>query len=958
MSAERMPQTEPSLLSGPLGLLTALVVRFPVPTIALAVAAALFALALSGSRLGFHTSRLDLLNRENSYNRLWIEYINEFGDQDDVVVVVEGATRESVVPVLEEISTALHREQRLFHAVLHEVDLSKIRAKGLYYLEPDELLGIERFLDKVEPIVHGQWARLKLGTMAAGMSHRLERAGVDATARAEVTRLSDSLLAATAGDGRYESPWPEMSCSIATISERNSDYLLRNEGRLGCVLLRLGTDDGDSFAKGTRAIDALRDLIDQTEARHPEVNVGLTGLPVMENDEMRASQKSMMEASLLSLVGVVCLFIAGFGGVRHPLMTVGALLLAMAWSFGYITLAVGHLNILSISFGVILIGLGIDFGVHYVARYLQLRATMRRSDEALVQTSRAVGPGILTGALTTAVAFFAAGLTEFTGIAELGVIAGGGILLCCLAALTVLPAMIHLCDMKHPDRVLPAPLDIHGVLGPLLAWPRLLFLVTLVITALLSVGIVHLWYDHNLLNLQPEGLESVQWERKLLEESDQSVWFALSMTEDREELLRRKAKFSALDSVERVQEIASMLPTDHQQKRPIIERIYAQLENLPERPPRIPVDSPDELGRTLARCQAIASAEPNMARVGLQLEQVRDALRRMTLEECYGRIDRYQQCMAGDLLSRLHTLRAIANPEPPQLDDLPEGLVTRFVGQGGQHLLKIYSRGDIWDMAAMERFVSDVRSVDPRATGNPLQTYEASRQMQRSYQQAAWYALAIILVVLMIDFWSGLQPSLTNAPASLGRFLENTCQAVLASACHTLLALVPLGLGMLQTFGLLGWLDIPLNPANMIVLPLILGIGVDDGVHVIHDFRRQTGRYRMSPSTASAVLITSLTTMVGFGSLMIASHQGLQSLGRVLTIGVSCCLFTSLVMLPALLGWITRHHQELPEEEEVGKTMDLSRKTCRHDSTHSHPGAGPHSVPTRRNHHEQVERQK
>jgi len=964
MSAERKPQTEPSLLSGPLGLLTALVVRFPVPTVALAVAAALFALGLSGSQLGFRTSRLDLLNRESNYNQLWIEYINEFGDEDDVVVVVEGANRESVVPVLEEISTALHREQRLFHAVLHEVNLSKIRAKGLHYLTPDELLGIERFLDKVEPIVHGQWARLKLGTMAAGMSHRLQQAGADPTAQTEVARLSDSLLDATTGDGQYESPWPEMSGSIATLSELNSEYLLTNEGRLGCVLLRLGADDGRSFAKGTRAINALRDLIDQTEARHPEVNVGLTGLPVMENDEMRASQKSMMQASLLSLVGVVCLFVAGFGGVRHPLLTVGALLLAMAWSFGYITLAVGHLNILSISFGVILIGLGIDFGVHYVARYLQLSAANGPSDETLVQTSRSVGPGILTGALTTAIAFFAAGLTEFTGIAELGVIAGGGILLCCLAALTVLPAMLHLCDKKRSDRILPAPLDVHGVIGPLLAWPRLLFTVALVITALLSVGMVHLRYDYNLLNLQPEGLESVQWERKLLEESDQSVWFALSMAEDREELLRRKAEFLRLDSVERVEEIASMFPTDHQQKRPIIERIYARLEDLPERPPRIPVDLPDELGRTLAGCQAVAAAGPEMARVALQLEQVRAALRRMPLGECYAWMDRYQQCMAGDLLSRLHTLRAIANPEPPQLDDLPEGLVTRFVGQGGQHLLKIYSRGDIWDMAAMERFVGDVRSVDSRATGNPLQTYEASKQMRQSYEQAAWYALAVILVVLMIDFWSGLQPSLSSAPASLLGFLEDTSQAVLASACHTLLALVPLGLGMLQTFGLLGLLDVPLNPANLIVLPLILGIGVDDGVHVIHDFRRQTGRYRMSASTASAVLITSLTTMVGFGSLMIASHQGLQSLGRVLTIGVSCCLFTSLVMLPALLGWMTQHRPILPEEEEIGKTADSSvdtdssRKVYRHDRAHTDPGGGLHGVPVRRDLQKRVERQK
>ena len=161
--------------------------------------------------------------------------------------------------------------------------------------------------------------------------------------------------------------------------------------------------------------------------------------------------------------------------------------------------------------------------------------------------------------------------------------------------------------------------------------------------------------------------------------------------------------------------------------------------------------------------------------------------------------------------------------------------------------------------------------------------------MKQSYQQAALYALVVIAVVLIFD---------------------------LRSIWYALLASLPLGLGMLQMFGLLGLLDIPLNPANLIALPLILGIGVDYGVHIIHDYREQTGRYRMSPSTAVAVMVDSLTTIVGFGSLMVASHQGLQSLGRVLSIGVSCCLFTSMVMLPALLTWMSWNRK--PAEEEAG----------------------------------------
>jgi hypothetical protein len=920
--------------------ITRRVVRFPVPVLVVAVAAAVFAVVFSASRLAFRTSRLDLLNPDSMYNRLWIQYINEFGDADDVVVVVEGESRQQVVPVLEEVSAALAREERLFQAILHEVDLTKIRGKGLHYLEPSELLAIERFLDEVEPIVRGDWTRLTVGNMARGTSARLvQAASVDdpalvEAARAEVARFAGSLQEALGPEGKYRSPWPEMPCSIATLSELSSEYLLTCGGRMGFVLLQLADDQSDGFAQGSESIDALRSVIAQSQARHPETTIGLTGLPVMENDEMRSSQRAMSKASLLSLFGVACLFVAGFGGLRHPLITVAALLLALAWTLGYITLAVGHLNILSISFGVILIGLGIDFGVHYVARYLQLRGTARSSEDALVGTAGGVGPGILTGAVTTAIAFFAAGLTEFTGVAELGVIAGGGVLLCCLGAIVVLPAMIHLADAGRPGGLDPAPLDVHGWLDPLFAEPRVLFAVTLAGTALLSLGILRLEYDHNLLNLQPAGLESVELERRLLSESDRSVWFALSIADSREELLRRKERFLKLPSVERVEEIVSLFPVDDGTKRPIIARIERRLAALPERPPLIPSDPPDELGQLLAQVQGVLPKNPQTLRIRQQLEQVRAALRRMPLSECYRRLSAYQHHMAGDLLNRLHVLRTMADPEPPQLADLPQSLVNRFVAKDGKKfLLQIYSRGkfdtggrevSIWDMEGMERFVADVRSVDPQATGNPLQTYEASRQMQQSYIQAAWYALAGVLVALYLDF---------------------------RSIRCTLLAMLPVGLGMLQLFGILGLLKIDVNPANMIVLPLILGIGIDDGVHVVHDFRRRSGPYRMSPSTASAVVITSLTTMVGFGSLMIVSHRGLQSLGRVLTIGVSCCLFTSLVMLPAVLAWATRKQRtpvasdEQEQEQAPGCPAVSSQKIRRVDPPHHHPGTSQHAVP-------------
>ena len=896
---EGPPNAEQLFLARPFVLGTRLILAFPVATIAIALALAMSACYLTATRLGYQTSRMDLLNPKSSYNRLWIEYIKEFGDEDDAVVVVEGAGREQVVPVLQELSQALAREDRLFHAVLHEVDLGKIRSKGLHYLSPDELLGVEQFLNELGPILGGDWSPLNLGNMAGGITRQIELTARDpahsGAARDKLQRLTGSLTESLGQRRRYQSPWPEMPSSFAILSELNSEYLLTKQGQLGFVLLRLARGE-DHFNHCTEATDALRALIAQTEARHPNVKIGLTGLPIMENDEMRSSQTSMFWASAVSMIGVALLFVAGFGGVRHALLANLILLVGMAWSFGYVTLTVGHLNILSVSFTVTLIGIGIDFGVYYVARYLQIRGEGQDCEAALLETARGAGPAIITGAVTTSVAFFAAGFTSFTGVAELGIIAGGGILLCAASEVILLPACIFLVDRSGWGIRMPNPLAVLKWVAPLLRFPRVTLAVTLAFTAFVSLGMGRLWYDNNLLNMQAEGLESVQLEKKLLAECNQSVWYALSIADSREELLARKARFLRLPSVERTEEIVSLLPVDLEVKQPIIERIQQRLASLPERPSSITVDRPEKLGQVLGYVQDLLARGHLDDKSVRQLEVVRDLLRRMPLSDCYAQLSRFQQEMAGDLLSRLHILKSIANPEPPTLTDLPASLVDRFVGQHGKHLLKIYGRGDIWDTKALGRFVHEVRKVDPHVTGNPLQAHEASLEMKDSYQEAAIYSLLVIIGVLVLDF---------------------------KSLHYAILAAAPLGLGVLQMFGLLGVLDIPLNPANLIALPLILGIGVDYGVHIVHEFREQQGPYRLSSGTAVAVLVDALTTLVGFGSLMIASHQGLQSLGRVLTLGVTCCLFTSLVMLPAMLTWLTRN-RPVPQAEPVYEHEELT----------------------------------
>jgi len=341
--------------------------------------------------------------------------------------------------------------------------------------------------------------------------------------------------------------------------------------------------------------------------------------------------------------------------------------------------------------------------------------------------------------------------------------------------------------------------------------------------------------------------------------------------------------------VERVEELGSLFPTDENANRPIIERIHRRLANLPAQAPLIPAVSPTQLGQLVA-VLGQATADTRQGAQAASLAGLGELLQRLPPEELMRRASDFQQRAAADLYTQLCALREAANPEPPTLNDLPESLVTRFVGHTGKFLMKIYAKNDIWDLAARERFVRDIRSVDREATGNPLQVYEASRHMKRAYELAALYALVAIVLFLFVEF---------------------------RNISYTLLALLPLAVGVVQMFGLMGLLNIPLNSANMIVLPLILGLGAENGIHIVNDFRRRTSRYhRMSSATTTAVIINSLTTMVGFAALMVASHQGLQSLGRVLTIGMSCCLLCALVLPNVFLLWQRGVATGRDEEEE------------------------------------------
>ncbi|MGQ9503991.1 MAG: MMPL family transporter [Thermogutta sp.] len=900
----------------------------PLLTVGLGLFVAAVAIYSGVNFIQVHTSRADLLNPKNDYHRRWLAYVREFSEQEDVYVVVEGPHPAAIRPALEELAEAFRHEPRYFESILERVDRTQLKKKGLYYLTPEQL---QQILSSVRQLKGGlaqlgpalQPARIcleaavavanippgQLPPQAVGQIAQVIQSLAmclsgtpDQLAQQILTQIASHNLslpaAAEATEDVVLTPDPPSDTVSDSSADTAEEMFFSSDGKLGLVTLRFTPDQSGQFTRFATHIRRLREITAEVNKRYPNLKIGSTGLPILEYDEMKASGSSAGVA-LLSLAGVILVFFAGFGGIRYPGAVTLSLLTGVSWAVGYVVIVVGHLNILTSAFGAMLIGLG-DYGVHFVAHYLEKKRSQPKVREALIKTAETVGPSIMTGAVTTAVAFFAGALTDFLGVAELGIIGGGGILLCWLADMTVLPAFLCLIERDGLRSERTALLELTPWFRPLAFCPKTITIAVGGVIALLAMGIPHLRYDYNLLHLQPKGLESVENQNKLVKHMSRSSYFALSIATDAAEAKRRKAEFLKLPTVDHVEELVSILPDNVEEKQTIIEQLAAELADWSFLNASVP--QPEILDQAIVRLQMALQQQQSLsssAQTQWLIEHIRQALRNLSPNEYYARLAYLPQTVQDKALTSLASLTYLTeNPAPPTLNDLPQPLVERFVGKHGKHLLQVYCKGDFWEPVTMRQFVADVRSVDPEATGNPIQIYEACHQMNRAYIEAALYAMMAILITLYLDF----------------RSLKDV-----------LLSLIPLLLGMLGLFGLMGWFDIPLNPANMITLPLILGIGIDDGVHILHDFRRQGRRYRMPENaTLTAVMINSLTTLVGFGALMASPHCGLESLGRVLTFGMVFCLAIA-VLMPGFLRWISGLLTTTPETEETSWEMDLQK---------------------------------
>jgi hopanoid biosynthesis associated RND transporter like protein HpnN len=879
--------------------------------------------------LEYHTQRTDLVSPHKDYQQRWKQYLSEFGDDDDMVVVVEGGDRDRMKQALDSLAAKVQDQPELFDRLFYRVDLRGLRNRALLFFPAESIKPIQANLKSMGLLLEfGPWSWRTLGLVSMLREAR-HRAGqinpdrpltpADEQFLSQLHSIGRSATATLADPNDYRNPWGSLLAQQPQQQDLLAEpqYFFSPDGGLAFLLVRPVKEEG-SFTSCNASVARMRAIIAELKPAFPGVEFGLTGLPVLEDDEMSAADRDTRLASWLAVAGVTLLFFIVYRGVCYPLLTMGTLLVGTAWALGWTTLTIGHLNILSAAFAVMLIGMG-DYGVLWVMCYEQARREGRGVQSALLHTTSHVGLGNLTAAATLSLAFFTAMLADFRAVAELGWIVGCGVLFCALACFTVLPAVLMLLDRRRAvgsgqwavgsekagQNVITVRQDIsHRDAQPALharipgrasatGW---IIAAGLLLTLGLGVCATRVSYDHNLLNMQPRNLESVAWELKLIEHTAGASWHALSCTASPEEALALKARFEQLPEVSRVVEVASLVPRDQPHKIEMLRDIQQRLKHLPPRGVAIPHARPNgrqvqtELACLIGQLQPLAETgnHPLLADLRHQLIALQASLQLQPLSSvAEERLQRFDERLAGDLAEDLHRLKDVATPAGITTADLPPALRERYLGQTGKWLLRVFARDCLWDFEPLEHFTRQIQTVDPEATGKPFGTVEGLKGMKNGFQWAGLYALIAIVVVLLLDF---------------------------RNIKLTLLALLPLALGVVMTLGVLGLFGISLNPANTIAFPLILGVGVDNGVHVLHDWRlrRKAGRYGISPTIRKGVLTNALTTMIGFGTLMISTQRGLVSLGFILTVGVGCCMVAALVFLPAVLRLVSKQPVRRP----------------------------------------------
>lgn len=839
--------------------------RAPKTVIGIGLLLAAACLYYAAGTLGINTDTANMISAELAWRQDFIRYRERFPIRDrNLVVLVDAPTPRRAEVFAAALADRLRAEPARYQAVFLAGDGEFFDRNGLLYLTVPELEALGERLTAAQPLLGLVKRRFDGAGIVEVVTRTVENTAESEVEGGELERFYEEVAAAFvagARGARDEVAWER-------LIDAGSDESTRR------MILLQPSFDFSRMQPAAEAIDGIRDTISSLEAELDDgVTVRLTGTVAMEHEELVSVTRGAGIAGLMALVLVAVVLYWALRSVRLLLVSVTTLLVGLSGTAAFAAAAVGHLNLLSVAFAVLYVGLGVDFILHLCLRLEELRARGVELHAAVVAATRGVGSSLVICAVTTAAGFYSFIPTPFEGVSELGLISGTGMFVSLLVSLSFLPAMLVVLSPRRPRPVAAG----RSFVGALVARrPGSVALGCALVALVCFAALPRVSFDSNPIHLRDPDSESIQAIEELAAESEAPLLNVVALAEDRATAERWIAQLEALPLVREVRTVESLVPDQQQDKQFLLEDLglllgpdFADLESRPADPGALR-NALETLAVTLDERAELSNAEASLrSALAMYLES-------LEAEGDPARLETLEQDLRADLPEQLTNLAAALEAEPFDRADLPPELTARWVSDDSAELIEIVPRENVNDNEAAARFVDAVREVVPSATGLPVVHREASATVVYSFRLALTYALIMVALLLFL-------------------FLRRLSDVVLV--------IVPIVVAAGTTAGLTAWLGIPFNFANIIALPLLVGVGVDNGIHMVHRMRSEPldEGGALGTSTSRAVFASGLTTIASFGNLAFSPHLGMASMGQLLTLGMIVTMAATLVLLPALL---------------------------------------------------------
>ncbi len=843
--------------------------------VVLVLAGLLTALSLfmTVTRFKIDTNMTDLLAKHLPYHELDEEYHRDFpGVHETIVLIVRATQVETLQRATHTLKVWLNRHPALYHDLYQPGGGSFFRRNGLLYLSSPRLRKLLDRIDRAEPVM----AHLALDPTTSGFFSMLSSAfrhpqtlAPLSSQYAHLLGLVTQTVRATIRTQIHPLPWSRL------LSGRG-----RAQGTAGhsAILIVKPKAVPGALRPYETAIGRLQQEISRLESQtRATLHVGLTGGAVLDDAQLHSATSGVDFATLLSLVAIISILVLGFRRFKLVLAILLTLLMSLIWTVAFALVTLGPFNLISISFAVLFIGLGVDFGIQFSTRYLEESHGNPEIGSALERTGLAMVLPLSLAALAAAISFFSFVPTQYAGIISLGLIAGVSMFISLAATLTLLPALIRILGVRAAS----APSGIRlgqsfhvRRYGP---WISGLFLL-LGLAAIYFVTQVR--FDFNPLNLQNPNSPPVRTFRHLVARSRFSPYSIDVMEPGLAAAAQLQKRLDHLPSVRMTVSAASFIPGHQRRKLAWIRQaallfppFFMQTRSAPAQPAR----SRHHIQNFLKATRRIRLTG-KLSQLAAPLAELRRTLELFLRLPAHGASywALLQSNLMGSFPTALHRLETAFQAQAVTLARLPPSLRKRYLNGKGVARVRVFSRWNLNHLNRLRRFVRQVTRVAPRAIGTPVMLVDGGNAVLGAFQQAT---VTAFLGILLLLFW------------------------VLRDIRHTLLALAPMILTIVLASATMGLWGISYNMANIIVLPLLMGLSVAYGIYFIvrwregHDLDLVLGT-----GTARGILVSGLATLSTFGSLALSPDRGISILGQTLSIVMSWVLISTLVALPAILS--------------------------------------------------------